>query len=151
MRKVAILACTLAIVSAVTGFAQTPSVAPLTNGALAAILGRPAVNGACPTPRSEVLFAATRPGGGLMKSACTATASCGGSSTVSCSGVTTCSAYDRNCAIQEQGHVTCDNITHRCPLFCPIPWCDQCDATGDCYACCRCAGGSGPDCAAECN
>ena len=30
------------------------------------------------------------------------------------------------------------------------PWCDICDNTNDCFACCRCDGGTAGSCFAEC-
>ena len=31
------------------------------------------------------------------------------------------------------------------------PWCNQCDATGDCFACCKCDGGTARQCIDECS
>jgi hypothetical protein len=152
MRKVWTLACTLAIVSAAVGFAQTPSVAPLSSQALAAILGQPAVNGSCPTAESGVVFAARRPGLGWQKD-CSASATCGSDPPVSCSysgSGGSCSFANRNCPNQ-QGYVTCQGVTTWCPTECPPSvWCQQCDATGDCFACCRCDGGGAGHCAYIC-
>jgi hypothetical protein len=157
MKKVCLAACvcTLAVVSAVA-FAQTPDVAPLTSEALAAILGPSAVGGSCPTPQSEPLFAArkpAKPGAGLYKS-CSATANCA-SGTVTCSvsgAGGTCVAVDRDCSVNERGHVTCNGVTTNCPTPCCSPpvWCCQCDNTGDCFACCRCDGGGPGFCAMQC-
>ena len=135
MKRAWILAVALIFVSA-AGLAQAPSPAPLSDEALAAILGSPAAGGAC-APRPEgVQFAAVRPGSNV-KSACTATAQCA-SGTISCSGNSTCSAQDRNCAIPTNGKVTCDGVTTWCPSVCTV--CDQCAATDDCVACCQCQG-----------
>lgn len=136
------VACALLLCVSAAGFAQT---APLTNEALAMILGQPAVKGACATQSSRVLFAAKGPGdgpGGVgQMSACTAQASCGsGVTPVSCSGNSTCSAIDRNCPSQ-RGQVTCDGVTKTCAV-CPVDYCAQCASTGDCVACCRCDGGT---------
>ena len=30
------------------------------------------------------------------------------------------------------------------------PWCNQCNSTGDCFACCKCDGGTARQCADEC-
>ena len=151
MKKVVILACTLALL-AVAGFAQTPSVAPLTSSALAAILGEPAAAGACPLPQTGVLFAAQRPGSGFLKT-CSATATCGTDPSVSCTysgSGGTCSFHNRSCPTW-QGYVTCNGVTTSCPTPCPpSQWCTQCDQTGDCYACCRCGGGGAGHCAFIC-
>jgi hypothetical protein len=151
MRKVCILACTMFLIAA-AGFSQTPSVAPLTNEALAAILGPAAVHGSCTLPQNEALFAANRPRTGLAKT-CSATATCGADPSVSCSyggSGGTCSFANRNCP-NEQGHVTCNGVTTWCPTTCPPSvWCQQCDATGDCFACCRCDGGGAGHCAFVC-
>ena len=153
MKKACIVACTLLFVS-IAGFAQTPSRAPLTREALAAILGPSAVTGSCPTPQGKVLFAAKNPKIGLEKSLCSATANCA-SGTVTCTGnnsTTSCSASDRNCATGEQGHVTCDAVTTLCPTTCTsgCSWCCQCDLTGSCFSCCRCEGGTLRGCGEAC-
>jgi hypothetical protein len=52
---------------------------------------------------------------------CTATANCGSSSPVSCSGnstSTSCVAVDQNCLTGQRGYVTCDGVTTQCPA-CP--------------------------------
>ena len=142
MRKVWSLTCALAFVS-VVGLAQTPSVAPLPSETLAAILSPPA---ACPTPEGKALFVASEGGGESTMSECNATANCE-SGTVYCEGENTCSAYDRFCS-SERGHVTCDGVTTWCPTECSQPCgpqcqnCETCQQTGDCFACCRCGGGS---------
>jgi hypothetical protein len=151
MRKALIIACTMLFVSAL-GFAQAPSVAPLSSAALAAILGPTVNSGDCLPAQTEMVFAAKRPQSGQFKALCVAAAICEYGS-VSCSGYnsyTSCSAWDRNCAIGERGHVTCDGVTTWCPTTCPIDWCGRCATYGDCISCCRCDGGSGPACRAEC-
>ena len=153
MKNVRILVCALAFVSA-AGFAQAPSMAPLSNEVLAAILSPLAATGStfCPTTsQGKVLFAATEQGGGeSTMSACSATANCAsGYGTVYCEGNTSCTAYDRSCP-GEQGHVTCDGVTTWCPtVACPCSGgpiqcnnCNTCNQTGDCFACCVCNGGS---------
>src|SRR5262245_22603666 len=83
----------------VSGFAQTPSQAPLPNKTLAAILGQPAAGGFCATPQNGVAFAAQRPSAN-PKALCGATATCQFYSTVSCqSNVSgsSCSAVDASC------------------------------------------------------
>src|SRR4051812_21972774 len=69
-------------------------------------------------------LAAKRPIG--TKSLCTATANCGGGTTVTCSSnasSTSCSAVDRNCP-GTRGSVTCDGVKTKCPTPCPPPDCD---------------------------
>ncbi len=152
MKKVWIVAYALLFVS-VAGFAQMPSQAPLMSEALAAIFSQPAVDGSCATPQSGVLFAAQRPGTGGEKALCTATVNCG-SSTISCQGnssTATCTAVNRNCP-SERGRVTCGGVTTQCPPVCPVCTtdCCVCQSTGDCYACCRCAGHPPIICTRDC-
>lgn len=155
MNKVWILACTLLLVS-VAGFAATPSPAPLSATALAAILGEPADGGCAPQPSGVVLAAAQRPRLALEKALCTATAACE-SGSVSCQSnvsASNCSAFDRNCAVGERGHVVCDGVTTNCPTTCPTSCttpCCRCEATGSCTACCRCDGGTLLQCSQLCN
>jgi hypothetical protein len=150
MKKVWIVACLLLFV-AVAGFAQTPSKAPLSSEALAAILGQP--SGSCGTQQNEVLLAAKRPKV-WEKSGCNATANCSFGLTVSCSGSTSCTAVDHNCP-GEPGHVTCDGVTTSCQPCCTGTMiqrlCCECDETGDCISCCRCDGGSIGQCAIQCS
>jgi hypothetical protein len=133
MKKTWIAALALALF-AVAAFSQAPSPAPLSNAALARILGEPAAaTAACRTRTSGVTFAARNPL--PSKSACTATANCE-SGTVGCSGNTSCSAYDRSCP-GEPGHVVCDGTSHYCATECPP---DDCTTGGPRQrACCRCA------------
>lgn len=146
MRKAWIIACTLLVVS-VAGFAETPSPAPLTSEALAAILGEPA--GSCDPQPGQAVAAAKRPAAlGMEKALCTATANCE-SGTVYCEGhnsTASCTAVDRNCVAGQRGYVTCDGVTTFCPTVCDP--CIKCAATGDCLACCRCEGRTG--CFREC-
>lgn len=149
MRKALVAACILALASA-AGVAQMPSEAPIT---LAAILSQPAVTGACPTPQSEVLFAATRSGTGLEKATCFA--NCGTDPVISCTG-TTCTGADRNCPAGERGRVSCTTngvtTTTFCASTCPITTnCQRCNDTGDCFACCRCDGGTLRECSEVCS
>ncbi len=138
-------ACTLVLCSA-AGFALAPSEAAFN---LVSILSQPALSGSCPTPRSEVLFAAPGKEVGGFKAFCEA--SCGIDGTVSCSG-TTCSATNRSCP-SEQGHVTCDGNTTWCPTCpsCSGAFCCACVNTGACFACCRCDGGTAFECSQECS
>lgn len=161
MKKTWIVACSLLFV-ALAGFAQTPSpsqasaLPPLTPQALAAILGQPApATGGCAAQQNAVLKAAVQRQGSGEKALCNATASCG-SYSISCSGnlsSSSCSAADRNCSAGERGHVTCDGVTTYCDCPCggtvQEQMCCTCDVTGDCFACCRCAGGS--RCAIQCS
>ncbi|HYO14197.1 MAG TPA: hypothetical protein VE685_13460 [Thermoanaerobaculia bacterium] len=147
-KKAWIVACLLALASA-AGFARTPSETPVN---IAAILSQPAFSGACPSPQSEVLFAAARIGTGLEKATCEA--HCGTDPAVSCSG-TTCTGADRSCP-GERGHVSCttNNVTTtvNCLSPCPISGnCQTCNDTGDCFACCRCDGGTLRQCSEACN
>lgn len=52
------------------------------------------------------------------KAFCTASANCGSGGTISCNGNSTCSNADRDCASDEQGHVTCDGVTTLCSQTC---------------------------------
>ena len=157
MKKAWMVACVLLCIP-VAGFSETPSQAPLSQEALAAILGTPAVTGGCAPQPGAVLAAAKRPRIGLEKTLCTATANCGSGTTVSCHSnvnAANCSATDRNCSVGERGHVTCDGVTTSCPTACCTGgflevYCCQCAQTQDCYSCCRCGGGSGPSCGLQC-
>ena len=154
---IVVCTCTLALVSAV-GFAQTPSVALLSDEALAAILGPSAVSPSCAALRGEPVFAAKKPSpGGVGTSAdCDAWANCA-SGTIHCHGNNTCIAVDRDCLSCEQGHVTCDGATTWCPTACNCNsyfgiqrWCCLCACNGDCISCCRCDGGGAGQCAFQC-
>jgi hypothetical protein len=152
------VACTFFLISAV-GFAQTPTKAPLTREAIAAILGLSTATGGCAkapaAAPSRVLFAAQKPGpdGGVGAMA-TCTANCE-SGTVQCTGSTSCEAFDRNCSVFERGHVTCNNggtiTTTWCPTQCPSDHCYNCAQTGACFDCCRCDGGGAASCAFCCD
>jgi hypothetical protein len=79
-----------------------------------------------------------RPATGQGKSLCFAGASCG-SYSITCTGnnsTTSCSAADRNCAVGQRGHVTCDGVTTWCNEPCP-PDCDQLESNcaWNCYPC----------------
>jgi len=142
MRKVWLFACALFFVSVVS-FAQTPSPPPLTNEALAAILGQP-VAGACAARTDGPREVAKRPARLGEKSVCNATAKCQlGAGSVSCSGNGTngCSSVDSNCAAGQPGYATCDGVTHWCP---PCAECvGTCFSSVQCYAVCS-AGGADP-------
>jgi len=150
MRQAWMIACALFLIS-VAGFAQTPSQTPLSSEVLAAILG-PADSGSCATPQSRVLFASH--GHVQHESACNATATCQ-SGTVSCSGNSTCSAADSDCANGFAGNVICDGVEKDCAA-CVCSGgphqaaCCRCGQTGDCFDCCRCDGGTILQCSLAC-
>jgi hypothetical protein len=154
MRKASILACSLLFVS-MAGFGQTQSQAPLSQEALAAILGLPAAS-SCATQPSAVREVAKRPAIPTGKALCTATATCQFGLTVSCSSnvnAANCTAVNAACPGQA-GYVTCDNATTNCQPCCTgigtAFQCCKCDVTGDCVACCRCDGGGAAHCALQC-
>jgi hypothetical protein len=146
MRKTWIATLALLFAS-VSGFAQTPSPAPLPAQALARILAQPAVTGSCATKSSGVLLAAKPVLG--EKSSCTATAACE-TGTVTCNGNSSCTAVDRDCPF-ERGYVTCDGTT---TVVCPTPCCNtgtprqraccRCSVTSDCWDCAFCEFGFYP-------
>jgi hypothetical protein len=155
MKNPWIFACVLLFV-AVAAFAQTPSQPPLTQEALAAILGQP-VAGSCAIPLSGVRQVAKRPAILTGKALCTATATCEVGSTVSCSSnvnAANCMAVNENCP-SEPGHVTCDGQTTSCPACCTGTLkqiqCCRCHQTWDCITCCRCDGGTVVQCSLECS
>ena|ERR671914_417090 len=151
MKKAAILACTLAFVSAVCA-AQTPSVAPLTDEALAMILSEPGATGACPTPQGEMVFAAKPT---AAPKSCSAQVTCWDGSVKSCNFTGAggnCTATPSNCDAFVDGNVNCNGSVTSCPT-CPCddrPICCTCFRTGDCFACCRCDGGTIGQCAQVC-
>jgi hypothetical protein len=161
MKKPSILACILLFV-AVAAFAQTPSRPPLSREALAAILGQP-VASSCATQPSGARQVAKRPAALPTKSLCSATANCD-TGTVSCSSnvsTSSCTAVDRDCSVNEPGHVTCDGVTTVCPTMCSVGsvcgglsgtqyQCCKCEVTGGCLPCCRCEGGILSNCLLNC-
>ncbi len=133
MRKVLIVACTALFLS-IAGLAQTaqtPSPVPLSQEALAAILGQPAVTGEPTLPQTGEPVLATAKSPLPLKTTCTATCLYGG--TVSCSG-TSCSALDGT-SCSSRGKATCGGTTHTC---------------SNCYLNCRCGGSSDSFCRANC-
>lgn len=105
---------------------DSPRVAPMLSVADQAFL---ATLARTPAP----IAAAKRPIPG-QKALCSATAACDVGS-VSCSGnnsSTSCTAVDRNCAVGEPGHVTCDGVTTTCSNPCPPPACDCAALQDDC-------------------
>ena len=145
MKNAWIVACTLLLVSG-GAFAQTSTKAPLTSEALAAILGQPVITNSLALKQSEALLFEPRP---LMMAACTATETCV-SGTVNCSGNSSCTAVDYNCAQSQPGYVICDGAQTSCPAF-GGPLCCQCQTSGGCFACCRCNGGSLIQCDQQCS
>lgn len=154
MKRAWFAAGILIFVSVAAGVAQTPapSVAPLSAAALAAILNEP-VDSACPKPQEEVVFAARKPS--FLK-VCSATATCNDTSgvNVSCNFTGSggsCSFQNQNCDVGIRGHVNCNGAVTNCPQCpCGTPNCCNCLQTGDCFACCRCDGGTIGQCAQAC-
>jgi hypothetical protein len=148
MKKVVVVACTLLLLP-MAGYVLMASEAPLSNEAIAAILGQPGTASSCAAPPSRVNLAAKNPGGGEIGAMAFCSADCVPPNSVSCSG-SVCQAWDRNCSTGEHGHVTCDSNTYWCSPTCPNPSdCDQCAQSGDIYSCCRCEGGSVMCCSCE--
>jgi len=139
MRKALLLACAVLFISSIC-FAQTPSRAPLSEEALAVILGPPAT--ASDSQQGAMAFAAKRPQ--LLEKA-TCTANCLGGGTVTCSG-TTCSAKNGTCG-SPTGTVTCGSTTKSCTV---LSMCARCNLCSDCYSCCICSGHTGAFCSANC-
>ena len=146
--KASILAGLIALV-ALAGVAQTPSGPPVSP----AVVQSPSTAAQAPP---EAVFAANR----QLQPKATCVASCGGSSTVSCSG-TSCSAEDRNCGNFKRGKVTCTNgnttATTDCPAscnceslcVCAVPcstecvvgaFVQECGSWGICATSCACGG-----------
>jgi hypothetical protein len=130
-----------------------PAAAPLSDVALAKILGEPQGAASCAKPKAARTGLAAL----TVKSNCNATANCQGGGTVSCSGSGTCTAVDGDCSNNlEAGHVTCNGVTTTCtPACCSTgtmhdKQCCRCDATGSCMDCCRCDGGTIGQCALQC-
>jgi hypothetical protein len=148
MKKAWVVASVLVLASA-AAFAEAPSDAAVH---LAAIFAPPANAGACAAKIAGALPLA-KGGPGIQ---CVATADCYPYADVNCSsGSGTCIAVDRNCP-NTQGYVTCNGATTYCTPDCSDPceglsgFCLNCCQTDDCFACCRCGGGGGVQCALEC-
>jgi hypothetical protein len=71
------------------------------------------------------------------QSYCFARADCGDGVTVSCSGNSSCQAWDSNCAVDYRGRVKCDGSYTYCPL-CPMCVLEYRKCTTDSY--CRSGG-----------
>lgn len=149
MKKTWIIAWTLLFVS-VAGFADGPAPSPLSDEALAAILGESVAGASCATaqgvPMNRVSIVQN-------EKTCSATVTCLDGSTRSCSSaVGTCTAVNPNCPTTP-GSVNCNGAVTSCPACggCTgSPLCCQCDLTGDCMACCRCGGGGLGGCRQAC-
>src|SRR5690348_14611746 len=107
VKRTWIIACTLLFVS-VAGIADSPSPAPVSNAALAAILGETEADRSCQTP-SGVRLATVQGEKGIIK------LDCGNSIIleVNCQG--SGSFVQRNCSINERGHIWCDGAIASCP------------------------------------
>ncbi|HEY3570575.1 MAG TPA: hypothetical protein VGP73_21775 [Thermoanaerobaculia bacterium] len=131
MRRALIVGCAALFIS-IAGLAQTPSPAPLSQEALAAILGQPAVTGELTSPQTEEPVLASAKRHLPLKATCTA--KCPFSTTVSCTTSGSCSSVDGT-SCSAKGHVTCNGVTTSCAT---------------CYVNCRCAGSSDTFCRANC-
>ena len=149
MKKTWIVGVILSFLSVAAGFS-----APLSDEALAAILAQP-TGTECPQPQESL----TPPDQlqGIQYMTCSATATCNDTSgvNVSCNwggSGGSCTFQNQNCASGIRGQVNCNGTITQCPTCpCGTPKCCQCEATGDCFACCRCAGGTILACSEECN
>jgi hypothetical protein len=154
MKRIWIVGAILSFMSVATGFSQVPapSVAPLSDQALAAILDQP-TGAACPPPQESLILPDQLQGIQFMT--CSATATCNDTSGVplSCNfggSGGTCTAQDQNCATCVRGQVYCNGAVTQCPE-CPVTYpCCKCAETGSCFYCCRCEGGSPSGCLHEC-
>lgn len=95
------------------GFLGSPAQAATSSAADQAFLASLAAPAGIPAPT----LAAKRPGSGLEKSVCNATANCWDGSQVSCGGNSSCTATDSSCPGQ-RGSVNCDGNVTQCPA-CP--------------------------------
>lgn len=148
MKIARLVVCALLLLSVAAYAAPAPSPAPLSDAALAAILGAPQGATSCAKPQRAA------PYGGLnLKAFCEVQCPSG---TVSCTGNPTCNAVNRDCSILEAGHVTCNGQSTYCtPACCSTGTpqekaCCRCEATGSCFDCCRCDGGTIGQCAMAC-
>jgi hypothetical protein len=133
MRKALLVGLAALFMISIAGLAQTPSPAPLSQEALAAILGQPAVTGEY-TPQADESALAMTKSPLPEKAACTATANCPFGVRVTCSGTTSCTSTDGT-SCSAEGHVTCNGHTTSC---------------NTCYVSCRCGGFSDAFCRANC-
>ena len=148
MRRIWIVGVILSFLSVAAGFS-----APLSDEALAAILAQ-STGAACPQPQESLTLPDQLQGAQLKT--CSATATCNDTSgvNVSCNfggSGGSCTFQNQNCGAGIRGQVNCNGAVTQCPSCCnDTPKCCQCEATGDCVACCRCAGGSFGQCIQEC-
>jgi hypothetical protein len=118
--------------------ADSPRPAPVLSAADRAFIA--SITAPVKTPADPARPASRPPGGGVgVLALCTATANCGSGSSVSCEDNTdpaNCTSVDRNCAVGEPGHVTCDGNTTWCPTACPCT-CDYLESlcSQECYPC----------------
>lgn len=155
MKRIWIVGVILSFLSVAAGFSQVsaPSVAPLSDQALAAILGQ-STGTACPTPQGGVALPDQPPGIQFMT--CSATATCSNTlpgTPVSCNyggSGGTCTFQNQNCAAGIRGQVNCNGTITQCPMCPCTPQCCICQEEGDCMSCCRCAGKPISKCIQEC-
>lgn len=155
MKRIWIVSIILFFMSVAAGFSQAPapSVAPLSEQALAAILDQP-TGAACPPPQESLILPDQLEG--IQFKTCSATATCNDTShvNVSCNfsgSGGTCSFQNQNCASGIRGQVNCNGTVTQCPACpCGTPNCCICAGTGDCFACCRCGGGTFSQCSQLC-
>jgi hypothetical protein len=147
MKSACIVALALTLGAAALHAERLPQ-APLAREALASILGQAAPAGACGAAQGWAPANALPPA--RTSSTCMVTATCS-TGTVSCSGNSTCYKQDSGCKNGIQGFVNCDGVVTWCPQCpCGSLWCCQCELSGDCLDCCRCAGGTFGGCLASC-
>ena len=146
MKKTWVVGVILSFLSVAVGFS-----APLSDEALAAILDQP-TGAACPQPEESLLRPDQHKG---VFRVCNATATCNDTSgvSVSCSVTSSggsCTFQNQNCAAGIRGQVNCNGTIKQCPACCGTPNCCICEETGDCFACCKCGGGTFSQCSQLC-
>lgn len=153
MKTVWIVGAILSFMSVAAGFSQAPapSVAPLSAEALAAILSQPA-DTECPLPQESLDLPGQHPG---INMTCNATATCSDTSgSVSCNyggSGGTCTFTNQNCHLGIRGQVNCNGTVTQCPACpCGTVHCCICESSSDCFACCRCSGGTQRQCLQVC-
>lgn len=155
MKRTWILGVILSFLSVATGFSQAPApgVAPVSDETLAAILGQP-TGTECPPPGESPALPDQLQG--IQYKTCNASATCNDTSGVNVmctyggSGGT-CTFINQNCAAGIRGQVSCNGTITKCPACpCGTVNCCVCESSGDCVACCRCAGGTPNQCIQAC-
>jgi hypothetical protein len=155
MKKTWIVALSL-LFTAVAGFADGPTPAPLSDEALAAILGEPLAGSSCATQTGGTGEAGLAAAVSGEKAIYTCAIFCPNGSQLRCQGSTPCTAAERNCGGLERGHVTCDGRTTSCSPGCCTDGtaqqnaCCRCNVTENCVDCCRCQGGTLAQCSQSC-